>query len=242
MIELNAGLHMELTGRENVRLLGAVMGVNRREIEAKMPEIEAFCELGEWFDRPVRQYSSGMLARLGFGVAMNVDADVILADEVLAVGDLAFQQRCYDRIDQSRTAGTTVILVSHNIRQVARLCEPVVLLEEGRVTESGGAGKVTSLYYERCSDIALAWDKSGFSSANPVIQATGDVLIRTVTILDETGSPTERLRVGQSATLRLEFIASKRIEHPLVGVGILTPDMLVLAGVTTDNFNLEGQG
>jgi ABC-type polysaccharide/polyol phosphate transport system ATPase subunit len=242
MIELNAGVHPELTGRENVRLLGAVMGVNRTEIEAKMPKIEAFCELGDWFDRPARQYSSGMLARLGFGVAMNVDADVLLVDEVLAVGDLAFQQRCYDRIDQSRKDGTTVILVSHNIRQVARLCEPVILLEEGRIAESGSAGEVTSLYYERCSDIAMAWNKSSSASGNPIIQATGDVLIKSVTISDEAGRPAERLGVGQSVTFRLEFIASRRIENPVVGLEILTSDMLVLAGVNTDKFNLEGQG
>ena len=95
MIELNAGLHKELTGRENVRLLGAVMGMSRREIELRLPGIEDFTDLGEWFDRPVRMYSSGMLSRLGFGVAVNVESDVILIDETFAVGDLKFQEQKY---------------------------------------------------------------------------------------------------------------------------------------------------
>ncbi len=93
MIELNAGLNMELTGRENVRLLGAVMGLSRREIESKLPDIEEFTELGDWFDRPVRMYSSGMLARLGFGVAVNIESEIILIDETFAVGDLKFQKQ-----------------------------------------------------------------------------------------------------------------------------------------------------
>jgi len=97
MIELNAGIHPELTGQENVRLLGAIMGLSRLDIEEKLPAIKEFTELGEWFNTPVRKYSSGMMARLGFGVAMNVDADLLLVDEVLAVGDLRFQRKCYKR-------------------------------------------------------------------------------------------------------------------------------------------------
>ncbi len=93
MIELNAGLHMELTGRENVRLLGAVMGLSRREMESRLPDIEEFTELGVWFDKPVRTYSTGMLGRLGFGVAVNIESDVVLIDETFAVGDLKFQKQ-----------------------------------------------------------------------------------------------------------------------------------------------------
>jgi ABC-type polysaccharide/polyol phosphate transport system ATPase subunit len=242
MIELNAGMHAELTGRENARLLGAIMGLSRREIEARMAEIEEFCELGIWFDRPVRAYSSGMTARLGFAVAMNVDADVLLVDEVLAVGDMAFQQRCYDRLERMRSLGTTVMLVSHNIRQVARLCDPVMLLEQGQIAEYGTAAKVTSLYYERCSDIALDWDKSRFSPTDSIIRSTGDVVIENLMILDDQGRPTDRVRFGDPVTFRVEFTAKRYIEHPVIGVGILTSDLLVLARVHTEMFSLEGQG
>ena len=102
MIELNAELHMELGGRGNVHLLAAIMGIPREGIEVKMETIEEFTDLGEWFDSPVRMYCKGMLARLGFGVAMNVSADVLLVDEVLAVGDLPFQRKCFDRFEEIR--------------------------------------------------------------------------------------------------------------------------------------------
>ena len=102
MIELNAGLHLELTGRENVRLLAAVMGLSRREIDERLPDIEEFTELGDWFDRPVRMYSSGMLGRLGFGVAVNIRSDVVLIDETFAVGDLRFQNKSLSRIKEMR--------------------------------------------------------------------------------------------------------------------------------------------
>ena len=115
MIELNAGLNKELTGRENVRLLGAVMGMTRLEIESRLPEIEFFTDLGEWFDKPVRMYSSGMLSRLGFGVAVNVESDVILIDETFAVGDLKFQNKSMARIKEMRESGVTVLLVSHGL-------------------------------------------------------------------------------------------------------------------------------
>jgi ABC-type polysaccharide/polyol phosphate transport system ATPase subunit len=110
MIELSAGMNLELTGRENCRLLGAVMGFTPQEIAQHIPAIEEFCELGDWFDRPIRTYSSGMHARLGFGVAMNVDADIILIDEVLAVGDVVFQKKCMRAIDAFSKKGKSGIL------------------------------------------------------------------------------------------------------------------------------------
>jgi lipopolysaccharide transport system ATP-binding protein len=239
MIELNAGLHMELTGRENVRLLGAVMGLSRREIEAKMPEIEEFCELVEWFDQPVRKYSSGMLARLGFGVAMNVDADILLVDEVLAVGDLTFQRKCYERIEHLKAAGTTIIIVSHNIRQVARLCEPVILLEEGVLAEVGTGVRVTSLYYERCTE-------KGVFQEEAIVETTGELTIQSVTLLDQRGRQIERLRSGDTVIFRLEYLAKERIEQPIIGIGILTADMLVLAGINNNmdikRPSLKGRG
>lgn len=137
MIELNAGIHPELTGIENVRLLGAVMGISKKKIESKMEQIEDFCELGEWFRRPVRKYSSGMLARLGFGVAMNVDSDIILIDEVLGVGDIAFMRKCYARIEELYMSGSTILFVSHNLHQIARVCKETILLEEGDTVFSG---------------------------------------------------------------------------------------------------------
>lgn len=146
MIELNAGLHMELTGRENVRLLGAVMGFTRREIETRLPEIEDFCELGEWFDKPVRTYSSGMLGRLGFGVAVNVESDVILIDETFAVGDLKFQNKSLARVRQMRESGATILLVSHSLETLQFVARRGILLEEGRLLASGTALEAINTY------------------------------------------------------------------------------------------------
>jgi ABC-type polysaccharide/polyol phosphate transport system ATPase subunit len=146
MIELNAGLNMELTGRENVRLLGAVMGLSRKEIESKLPDIEEFTELGEWFDKPVRTYSSGMLARLGFGVAVNIESEVILIDETFAVGDLKFQNKSLARVKELRESGATVLMVSHSLETLQFVARRGVLMEEGRILSSGSSLEAINAY------------------------------------------------------------------------------------------------
>jgi ABC-type polysaccharide/polyol phosphate transport system ATPase subunit len=159
MIELNAGMHFELTGRENVRLLGALMGLTKREVQKKMPEIEEFTELGEWFDQPVRKYSSGMLARLGFAVALKVDANILLVDEVLAVGDVGFQNRCLEQMKIQRENGKTVMIVSHAMELVQYLCDRVILIDKGSIAYEGKPEKIITAYenlqYGRDSDYRI---------------------------------------------------------------------------------------
>jgi homopolymeric O-antigen transport system ATP-binding protein len=146
MIELNAGLHMELTGRENVRLLGAVMGLSRREMESKLPDIEDFTELGDWFDKPVRMYSTGMLGRLGFGVAVNIESDVVLIDETFAVGDLKFQNKSLARVKEMRESGATVMLVSHSLETLQFVARHGILLEEGKLLATGSSQEAINAY------------------------------------------------------------------------------------------------
>ena len=240
MIELNAGLHMELTGRENVRMLGAIMGFSRPEIEARMPEIEAFMELGEWFDRPVRMYSSGMQARLGFGVAMNVDADLLLFDEVLAVGDLAFQAKCYDRIGNLRHSDATILLVSHSIRQVQRLCERAILLEEGRILSEGPTDRVVSDYYRISHDhIAVQLFEKGRGATPHIFESTGQVRITDVTLLDGAGNDVDEVIYLKPLTIRLHFEVIKPVPIPRFAIGIQTPDMV---NVTTMGTTFENMG
>ncbi len=145
MIELSAGMNPELSGRENVRLLATVMGFSPRWIARKLPEIEDFCELEEWFDRPVWQYSSGMMARLGFAVAINVDADVLLIDEVMAVGDLAFQRKSYEWFEKN-TNNKTIVVVSHSLAQIARICNKTIVLDKGEQLFYGEASKGITVY------------------------------------------------------------------------------------------------
>lgn len=146
LIEVGSGFHPELTGRENVFLSGSILGMRRREIETKLDQIIEFAGIGDFIDAPVKWYSSGMYVRLGFAVAAHLDARILLVDEVLAVGDEVFQQRCYHRIAELRAAGTTVIFISHDLSTVERLCGRALLLRNGRIVLDGPAPAVVSAY------------------------------------------------------------------------------------------------
>jgi lipopolysaccharide transport system ATP-binding protein len=147
MIELTAGFHPELTGMENIYLNCAIYGMGRAETGRKVGEILDFAEIGDFIYSPVRVYSSGMLARLGFAVAVNVDADVLLIDEVLAVGDAEFQRKCFDRIKELKRSGTTFVYVSHDLATVQDLCERAIWMDAGTIKDSGGSKGVISDYY-----------------------------------------------------------------------------------------------
>lgn len=172
MIELNAGMHFDLSGRENVRLLGAVMGLTKRQIRMIEPDVEEFCELGEYFDMPVRTYSSGMLARLGFGVAMNIRADILLVDEVLSVGDYVFQKKAIQKMESLIRSGVTVLIVSHSPFVLEKLCGSGVYLKDGQVIALDGITNVLNRYL----DEGRRRGKSN-GMAQPVRQGTGDVTI-----------------------------------------------------------------
>jgi len=149
LIEVSAGFHPDLTGRENVYLNGAILGMTREEIRRRFDAIVAFSGLEEFIDTPVKRYSSGMFARLGFSVAAHVDPDVLLVDEVLSVGDYMFQRKCVERMNAVIAAGSTVIFVSHNLRAVSNLCQRSLLLERGQVKMIGPTEQVIHAYYER---------------------------------------------------------------------------------------------
>jgi len=227
MIDLNAGIHADLTGRENVFLLGIIMGLTSAEIRSRIPDIEEFCELGEWFDRPVRKYSTGMQARLGFSVAMNIDCDIILIDEVLAVGDLAFRKKCYDRLEKLRNQGVSIILVSHSIRQIERLCDHVMILDEGEVIAAGGAKEITRLYYEESLKSQLDPLKKDTSQAgNGQFISTGEVLLQYVNIVDASGTNTTTFQTGDKITIELCLEYLVTIDSSILGVAIFTTDYI----------------
>jgi lipopolysaccharide transport system ATP-binding protein len=137
LIEVGSGFHPELTGRENVFLNGSILGMRRAEIARKLDRIVEFAGVEEFVDTPVKRFSSGMYVRLGFSIAAHLDPDILLLDEVLAVGDAAFQERCLQRIDELRRAGTTIIFISHDLGAVERLCRRVILMDHGRVAAEG---------------------------------------------------------------------------------------------------------
>lgn len=148
LIEVGAGFHPDLTGRENIYLNGAILGMNPREIRRKMDHIVDFAGISEFIDTPVKRYSSGMYARLGFSIAAHVDPDILLVDEVLSVGDFTFQGKCIARMTEILKNGTTVIFVSHNMESVLSLCDRAILLLGGKVAKEGGPSEVISEYYK----------------------------------------------------------------------------------------------
>jgi homopolymeric O-antigen transport system ATP-binding protein len=146
LIEVSAGFHQDLTGRENIFLNGTILGMTRREIESKLDQIIAFSGIEEFIDTPVKRYSSGMYARLGFSVAAHVDPEVLIVDEVLSVGDYVFQQKCMERMKEVTRTGTAVLFVSHNLRSIAEFCNGCLLLEHGRLVMSGSPNDVIQRY------------------------------------------------------------------------------------------------
>lgn len=146
LIELGAGFHPEISGRENVYINGMMLGLSRREVTDKFPAIEAFADIGEFIDAPVKTYSSGMYMRLGFAVAINVDPDILLVDEVLAVGDEAFTHKCLDKFAEFRRRGRTVVLVTHTPDLVARFCDDAIWLDEGQLKAQGDPRRVIDAY------------------------------------------------------------------------------------------------
>ncbi len=220
LIEVAAGFHPDLTGRENVFLQGAILGMKRREIRSRFDEIVAFAEIESFIDTPVKRYSNGMNARLGFAIAAYISPDVLVIDEVLSVGDLRFQEKAFDRIQEMCTSGIPVVLVSHQLERIASLCTHALLLERGRVAKRGTPTECIEAYLEsaRNSDPAaahtsgLTFDALSLESSLPV--RSGERahfrLSGTVAAGDDAASRDFTLRVRALSTGRLIFSASAR--------------------------------
>ena len=147
LIELGAGFDIELTGKENIFLNGSLLGFSRKELEEKMESIVEFSELGEFIDVPLKNYSSGMYARLGFSIATIYNPDILIIDEVLSVGDFRFQEKSFNKIKEMISSGTTVLFVSHDIDKIKMLCEKVIWLEKGEIIKIGGAEQICDTYF-----------------------------------------------------------------------------------------------
>jgi len=193
LIELGAGFHQDLTGRENIYLYGTILGMARREIDTKFNEIVEFAGLAEFIDTPVKRYSSGMYARLGFAVAAHVNPDVLLVDEVLSVGDTLFQRRCFDYMQKIIRSGATVLFVSHNLRTVAEFCSQALLLDRGRPATMGPTSEVIKHYLTNMRDHRAA------DQSRPVV-------ISGVTVRDAAG-PCQRFESGKKAWIDIEASA-----------------------------------
>jgi lipopolysaccharide transport system ATP-binding protein len=233
LIEVGAGLIGDLSGRENVYVNGAIMGMPQAQIRKKFDEIVAFAEIEEFIDTPIKRYSSGMSVRLGFSIATSVDADILIVDEVLAVGDLAFQRKCFDRMeDMIKRQRKTVVLVSHNIRQVQRLCSRAILLDHGKLIANGPTTTICNLFYEQ-SDEKI---KSNLRRRADYL-TSGEVDLIDVQLLDEAGEVTDRLAYKTDVIVEVSFKANVEVQSPTFCVGVQTTDCVYpMSTVTKDLF------
>ncbi len=211
LIEVGAGFHQDLTGRENVYLNGTILGMRREEIRRRFDEIVAFSGLDDFIDTPVKRYSSGMYARLGFAVAAHVEPELLIVDEVLSVGDYVFQLKCAEKMASIIKGGATVVFVSHNLRAVAALCERSLLLEKGRVQTMGPTREVLKTYLGR----AYATRDEG--------NASKDVRIAQIDILQQDGTPAVEVTPGARVRVEIRVEASAKVEK-LAVVLLLTDD------------------
>ncbi|HYY92951.1 MAG TPA: ABC transporter ATP-binding protein [Pyrinomonadaceae bacterium] len=220
LLEVGTGFHPELTGRENIFLNGAILGMGRAEIRNRFDEIVAFSELEKFIDTPVKRYSSGMYVRLAFAVAAYLEPDILVVDEVLAVGDLAFQKRCLGKMQDVTRQGRTVIFVSHNVAAIKTLCSRALLLKSGRVTCDGGVDEVVDTYLMAGGDVA----ETGVVPDDAHDFGTGEVWVRKVELFDRDGNPVKQVYFGQPVRVALTLEVKEDIEDAVISVGLSTLD------------------
>jgi len=236
LLELGAGFHPDLTGRENVYLNGSILGLSRAQIRRRLDEIVAFAELEPFIDTPVRHYSSGMYVRLGFSVAVHTDPGILLVDEVLAVGDAAFQQKCLDKITEFKREGRTVLFVSHNMYLVQQFCTQAIWLEKGEIQRMGSADQVVASYTAAIAEQFQA--KLDLRNARRAAAAQqGDLRIRDVIMVDAAGKPSWVLQSGEPMCIRILYEAIKRVEKPVFSILIHRSDGVYISSTNTYNID-----
>lgn len=237
LLELGAGFHPDLTGRENIFLNGSILGLSRQEINSKLNEIIAFSELEKFIDNPVRNYSSGMYVRLGFAVAINVQPDILLIDEILAVGDESFQRKCLDKLFELKEQGKTIVIVSHALDSVRQICDRALWLEEGVLKKDGKAPAVVDAYLDKVNQEEQ--QKAGLETETETGSrwGTGEIKITKVRLLNAAGLPQEQFKTGDKLVVALEYKAKQKIKKPVFGVAVYSREGLHINGTNTKFYN-----
>lgn len=232
LLEVGTGFHPELTGRENVYLNGAILGMKKAEIDQKLDEIIEFAGVERFIDTPTKRYSSGMYVRLAFSVAAHLEPDIFIVDEVLAVGDTVFQKKCLGRMDEVARKGRTVLYVSHNIASIRSLCQRAILLEDGHVIEDGDVNKVVDTYVNSALPSGDGYVRESMRRLK-----NGDAQVRRVELTNMDNEPLNQLYLGQKFRVILTLEARTGIDDAVVEIGISTLD-----GVrVTSSFNVDGE-
>ena len=261
LLELGAGFNPEFSGRENVELYGIVMGMSREETAARLPAIEAFAGIGDFLDRPVKSYSSGMFVRLAFSAAIHVNPDILLVDEALAVGDAIFQHQCISRIREMQAAGTTIIFVSHDMAMVRSICTEAILLESGRIAAHDDAATIANIYHAKTSARYAAITsgrepepdvQEAAAAAGATFHAAGDfdervrlfrhgsggARIRDVELLDKDGRPVSSVDFDEEVTLRVHVQYLKHAPFSILGFSIRDKTGTDIVGTNTHEENV----
>jgi lipopolysaccharide transport system ATP-binding protein len=218
LLEVGTGFHADLTGRENVYLNGAIIGMRRREIAARFDEIVAFAEIEQFIDTPVKYYSTGMYLRLAFAVAAHLESDILIVDEVLAVGDQAFQAKCLAKIEALSRTGRTVFFVSHNMATVERLCTRCLLFRRGQLVAEGAPPDIVAQYHEAVVDLTGHSDLR----SHPGRSKDSVPIMTDVTLLNEAGEATACLRMGSGLAIRVTFDDMPSPIRPNLGIVVKT--------------------
>lgn len=251
LIELGAGFHPDMSGRENIYTNASIFGLTRKEIDARLQDIIAFSELEEFIDNPVRTYSSGMYMRLAFAVAINVDADILLIDEILAVGDAAFQAKCFNKLREIKAAGTTIVIVSHSLGQIEQICDRSIWFKDGKIEREGKPFDVHPYYLDfmgrknRTAETEVKQEakpenqeektESAESAQDSTFRwGSKEVQILEVKLLDENGQEKAVFKTGEQMTVQLRYQCSHKIDDAVIGIGIFRNDGLQCYGVNTN--------
>jgi lipopolysaccharide transport system ATP-binding protein len=235
LLEVGTGFHPELTGRENVYLNGTLLGMTKAEVKAKFDEIVAFAEVERFLDTPVKRYSSGMYVRLAFAVAAHLEPEILIVDEVLAVGDVNFQQKCLGKMNEvSRASGRTVLFVSHDTGAIQTLCTRTMVLEDGREAYLGTTQEAVRFYHRNATHQAVVDDLSNCSRTG-----TGEARILSVRLEDGANAPQVQFRMGEPLVVVVKAHFPNPVQNPVFGVNIETDSGIVVADCRSSHGGLK---
>lgn len=257
LIELGAGFHPDMSGRENIYTNASIFGLTRKEIERRVEDIIAFSELEDFIDNPVRTYSSGMYMRLAFSVAINVDADVLLIDEILAVGDANFQMKCFDKLKEIKKNGTTIVIVSHSLEQIEQICDRSFWIHEGLVKAQGRPKEVHAAYLDYMDDKRKEQEQKELDrqialgnidpEKNPKRWGNGEAKYTEIALYDQQGKETNAFPMYGDIHVRLKYQVTKPIKNAIVGMAVYRLDGAHCYGTNTkidryEKFDLDEDG
>lgn len=257
LIELGAGFHPDMSGRQNIYINASIFGLTRKEIDARLNDIIAFSEMEEFIDNPVRTYSSGMYMRLAFSVAINVNADILLIDEILAVGDANFQTKCFNKLREIKAKGVTIVIVSHSLGQIEQICERSIWIHKGRIELDGSPYDVHQKYLSFMGNLKSNADVKATEANNDEEkhqniapknvmdseQRWGNEKIHLFNcrLLDHAGNDKVNFETGTSMVINFKYIINEIIDNPVFGIAIFRTDNLRCYGTNTsiDNLPIE---